>query len=179
MAVEFLVKARARKIFNIGSISQTVKEAPAVWGRKETLPDFIVVRVTDATKADIDKYNRIWTEVIEVIENPDHFRVQHVDRTSPNRPRLTQAKRTKFKQLLKAFGVTSADVVIDNGGLIIDKVLALEELQGAVNDTLSGMHKHRQYHINPTVINNFVAQGRAFVEITLAQLENNLMNGAD
>ena len=179
MAVEFLVKARARKIFNIGAISQTVKEAPAVWGRMETLPDFIQVRVTDATKADIDKYNRVWTEVVEVIENDDHFRVQHIDRTSPNRPKLTAAKRTRFKGLLKAHGVTNENVVIENGGLLIDKVLTFEELQGAVNDALSDMHKHRQYHINPTVINNFVSQGKAFVEITLAQLESNLVNGAD
>ena len=62
MSVEFLVHARSHKIYQKGAISQSVKDSPAVWGRMETLPDFIRVTVTDAVKADIDKYNKQWVK---------------------------------------------------------------------------------------------------------------------
>ena len=60
MAVEFLVKARARKIFNKGAISQSIKQAPAIWGGKERLPDFLIFCIDDATKEDILPYTKFW-----------------------------------------------------------------------------------------------------------------------
>ncbi|PCH98486.1 MAG: hypothetical protein COB84_01865 [Rhodobacteraceae bacterium] len=179
MAVEFLVKARARKIYNKGAIGQTVKESPAVWGGKERLPDFLIFRVSDATKADIDKYNRIWVEEFTVTEEDTYFFVRHTEQNKANRPTLTQAKRNRFKNNLKSLGVTSDDVTISGGGVRIAKVIPLQWLNSVVNDTLRVSHKHRQYHIRTNGIDNLVAQGNDLVEMTLAQFESNLVDGFD
>ena len=177
MAVEFLVHARSHKIYQKGAISQSVKDSPAVWGRMETLPDFIRVTVTDAVKADIDKYNKIWTEEYELTEEADFFRVQHIDRTSVNRPRLDQVKRERFKRLMLDAGVTGDNVTIDGGGLLIQKVIDLATIQSIVNDTLNVMHLHRMFHVKASVIDNAVANNNNSVTITLAQFENNLVDG--
>jgi len=177
MAVEFLVHARSYKIFEKGAISQTVKDSPATWGRKETLPDFIRVTVTDATKADIDKYNQQWVEEYELTEEADFFRVQHLDRTSVNRPRLDRAKRGRFKKLMLSAGVTGENVTTQNGGLLIQKVIDFDTIQEIVNDTLNVMLKHRMFHVKHAVIDNAIANNKDSVTITLAQLEANLVDG--
>lgn len=177
MAVEFLVHARSHKIFMKGAISQTVKVSPAVWGGKETLPDFIRVTVTDAVKADIDKYNRQWIEEYELTDEGTHFRLQHLDQDSPNRPRLDQVKRDRFKKHMLGAGVTGDDITISGGGLLIAKVIDFDTIQGIVNDTLNVVHLHRMYHVKAAVIDNAIAQDKDSVEITLAQLEANLTDG--
>ena len=177
MSVEFLVHARSHKIFEKGAISQTVKDSPAIWGRMETLPDFIRVTVTDATKADIDKYNKQWVEEYELTEEADFFRIQHLDRTSVNRPRLNQAKIDRFKKLMLSAGVTGDNVTTQNGGLLIQKVIDFDTIQGLVNDTLNVMHLHRMFHVKASVIDNAVANNNNSVIITLAQLEANLVDG--
>ena len=179
MAVEFLVKARARKIYNKGAISQTVKEAPAVWGGKERLPDFLIFRVNDAVKADIDKYNRIWIEEFTVTEEDTYYSVRHTEQNRANRPKMTQAKRSRFVDGMKSLGVTSDDVSISGGGVRVRKVITFEELESVVNDTLRVAHKHRQYHIRANGIDNLVTQGNDLVEMTLAQFESNLVDGFD
>ncbi|MBL4702136.1 MAG: hypothetical protein JKX85_12855 [Phycisphaeraceae bacterium] len=179
MAVEFLVKARARKIYNKGAIGQTVKETPAVWGGKERLPDFLIFRASDATKADIDQYNRIWIEEFTVTEEDTYFFVRHTEQNKANRPRLTQQKRNRFKDGMKSLGVTSDDVTIAGGGVRVLKVITFEQLDSVVNDTLRVAHMHRQYHIRTNGIDNLVAQGNDLVEMTLAQFESNLVDGFD
>jgi hypothetical protein len=177
MAVEFLVHARSHKIYQKGAISQSVKDSPAVWGRMETLPDFIRVTVTDAIKADIDNYNRQWVEKYELTEEAEFFRVQHVDRTSVNRPRLDQVKRERFKELMLKAGVTGDNVTIDGGGLLIQKVIDLATIQSIINDGLNVMHLHRMFHVKASVIDNAVANNTASIITTLAQFENNLVDG--
>jgi hypothetical protein len=177
MAVEFLVHARSHKIYQKGAISQSVKDSPAVWGRMEALPDFIRVTVTDATKDDIAKYNQQWVEEYELTEEADFFRLQHLDRTSVNRPRLDQAKRNRFKRLMLEAGVTGDNVTVSGGGLLIQKVIDFNTIQEIVKDTLNVMHKHRMFHVRSAVIDNAVANNNDSFTITLAQLENNLVDG--
>lgn len=182
MAVEFLVRARSHKIYKTGSIAQTVKESPAVWGRKETLPDFIRVTVTDATKEDIAKYNQQWIERFLVKDYPVYIEIERADSGRINRINTNSEKVEKAKEAFQHLGLRKSDLTLVDGNIQVSKesgIATLENVQNIVTDLMEDMHKHRRYHVKIAVIDNLVSKGIDNVTITLAQLESNLVDGLD
>ena len=179
MSVEFLVHARSHKIYQKGAISQTVKDSPAIWGRMETLPDYVRVTVSDATIDDIGKYNQQWIEKFIVKDSPSKIIIERADAGRIKRINLTNAKVERFKKDLQALGVTRSDVALVNGDIEINKgVVTLQQVQSIVYD-IESLHNYRRFHIKNAVIDNLVNQGKDSVTITLAQLEKNLVDGLD
>lgn len=182
MAVEFLVHARSYKIYKAGAISQTVKESPAVWGRKETLPDFIRVTVTDATKEDIAKYNQQWVEKFIVKDSPSAIIIERVDQGRINRINISDEKLAKVKLAFKELGLRRSDISLVDGDIHISKAgrnVTIDDVQSIVSDVMEGLHRHRRFHIKTSIIDNLVANNRADVQVTLSQLEANLVDGLD
>lgn len=177
MSVEFLVRTTSLKIFEKGAISQTVKESPATWGDRERLPNWIRVRVTDATKADIDKYNQEWLEKFVVKDSPAAIIIERADKGKIGRINLSSEKVQRVKERFKELGLTAENVNKVNGDIYIDKVVTLEQVQDIVSDFMTERHKHRRYHVKGAVVDNAIAKNKDLVEITLAQLEANLVDG--
>ena len=64
MPVELLINATTHRKAQKGFI-QTVVDQPVTWGTRETLPDYVQLVISDATKSQVDKYTDAWINVIE------------------------------------------------------------------------------------------------------------------
>ena len=180
MGVEFLVKVKAKKIFSVGEVSQNIKPSPAVWGNKEKLPNWLCFHVTDATKADINKYNRQWINCYDVVETDLCLCLVPKDKDKPGYIRQTVDNLERIDTHLQLFGVESKDIKVSNTDETeVPKTVSVEDLEAFAKDSLEEMYKPRQFLVNSAYITQLVNAGETKVEMTLAEFESELVDQLD
>lgn len=180
MGVEFLVKARARKIYNLGAISQTVKESPAIWGGKERLPDFLIFSIDDATKADIDPYTKFWFVDYVVTDDGDYTTITCPDLDKPNRALPTQEAFNKFYAALLEAGVPASGIIqYEDTHTTVTKELSTEQIRDMLKDSFEDMHQHRRFTLADEYVNSLALIGNDKVVVSLQEFQNNIVDGAD
>ena len=180
MAVEFLVKARARKIYNKGAIGQTVKEVPAVWGGKERLPDFLIFCIDNATKEDILPYTKFWFVDYVITNDGDFTTITCPDLGKPNRALPTQEAFNEFYSALLEAGVPASGIVqYEDTHTTVTKELSTEQIRDMLNDSFNDMHQHRQFTLSDEYIDSLVLIGDNKVTVSLQHFKDNIVDGAD
>ena len=180
MAIEFLVKARARKIYNKGAIGQTVKASPAIWGGKECLPDFLVFCINDATKDDILPYTKFWGVDYVITDDGDFTTITCPDLDKPNRALPTQEAFNKFYAALLEAGVPAGGIIqYEDTHTTVTKELSTEQIRDMLNDSFNDIHQHRRFTLSDEYIDSLVLTGDDKVIVSLQEFQSNIVDGAD
>lgn len=180
MAVEFLVKARARKIYNKGAIGQTIKESPAIWGGKEKLPDFLIFCIDDATAEDIKPLSTFWTIDYIITDDGSVTTITAPDLGKVNRALPTQGTFDKFVKALLSAGVPPEGIIAHGTThTTVTKEVTTDQIKAMLNDSYNAMHQHRRYTLSDSYIDSLVSVGEDKVYLSLQELKDNIVDGAD
>lgn len=180
MGVEFLVRTQDLKIYQKGAISQEIKQAPNIWGKKECLPDFLVFRVTDATAEDILPYTQFWEIPYNITDEGNLTKIECPDLDKPNRAIPSQNQLDKFVSDLISRGVPAFGIVQHGTThLTVDKSISTEQIRDILTDSFNDIHRHRRYTLNDNYIDSLVAAGNDLVEVTLEVFSSQIVDGAD
>lgn len=180
MGVEFLVRTTDLKIYQKGAITQTVKESPAIWGKKERLPDYLIFHVVDATVDDISKYSKFWDIEYTITDDGDVTTITCPDLDKPNRAIPTQQAFDRFALALINMGVPPEGIVAHGTThTTVTKEVSTEQVRDMLNDSFNDFHKHRRYTLSDAYIDSLVLAGNDYVEVTLSEFESHIVDGAD
>lgn len=180
MAVEFLVKARARKIYNKGAIGQTIKVAPAIWGGKERLPDFLIFCINNATKEDIEPFNAFWNIEYIITDDGGYTTITAPDLNKANRALPTQETFDNFALALIDEGVPPNGITAhDTTHTTVTKEVSTDRIKDILNDSFNDMHQHRRFTLSDEYIDSLVLLGNDKVSVSLQEFKSNIVDGAD
>lgn len=188
MGVEFLVIAKKHKDFEVGDISSAIRAVGSEYGRMETFPDFLKIRVTGAIKADIEKYNHIWREEYEVVETLDKLSLKPKNMGKSNYIRIGLEKAAKQQQKLQSlldadpdtFSITSDKIEFSKVQVKSKEEISKVELENICEDVMHCYHKHREYYIDPTFMQTHIDASNAdVIEMDLITFESLLISRVD
>lgn len=191
MACEILIKA----FYTDGSYGRgypiVIKDVPCVWGLKEGLPNFVIIRITNASKSQVNNYiSKQWDKVFdyEILQhNAIGYRIKIqvdpavVSVTGKNSV-VTDETRGRIKDLIvNNFHGVLVDYTGTSATFDIPKINGLFDLAGAkaiINDIASEVVDTRLYYFSGTDVQWVVDQG-GFVELTKLQVKNKIINKLD
>ena len=180
MAVEFLVKAKARKIYNKGAIGQTIKTVPAIWGGKERLPDFLIFCISDAAEADILPLTKFWFVDYVITDDGDFTTITCPDLDKPNRALPTQEAFNKFYVALLEAGVPESGIIqYEDTHTTVTKEISTEQIRDMLKDSFDDIHQHRKFTLADEYIDSLVLIGDDKVTVSLQEFLANIVDGAD
>lgn len=180
MAIEFLVRTDSYKDYQKGAISQMVRETPCVWGSRERLPDFLIFRIHDASISDIEQYSRFWEIDYTFTDDGDVTTITCPDLDKPNRALPSQATFDKFVAELINLGVPPSGIT-QHGSThtTVTKEVSTEQIRDLLTDSFNDIHLHRRYTLSDSYIDSLVLAGNDVVEVSLAEFQSHIVDGAD
>ncbi len=183
MPCEILVVAVGKPGVTEKGYPWIIKDAPCVWGNKERLPNWVIVRITDATKAQAEHYLESWQKefVHEILQ--DHvmgYRVKvSVDPAFISASGANKELKARLKtDLVRNWGVSI--VSYENYEVVFDipKPVDLQALKAHVYDVFSERVDTRFYYFSSEDVDLALAQG-GYIELTKAQVLNRIKNKLD
>ena len=181
MAVEILIQAMEKGPWKKG-YPIVAKDTPCEWGNLEVPPYDVILRVTDASKAQVDNYlsqwyNKLIHEIVAENEQGYRIRVSLPAKISQLFP--TKAMRQEIKGYLtdkwniEIFSSNNDEVVFD-----IPKPVDLQELKDDLLDKFEEAVDVRKYHFTVEDVDTALANG-GVIEMTKAQVLNRIVNRED
>jgi hypothetical protein len=159
----------------------TSKDVPHPgWGMKERLPWFVVVRITDATKEQVDNYLKSWERILdyEVLQStPQGFRLK-VFCTNPGNSGLGNITKEMVESYIEKYGGKIKEFTINSVTFDISKENAEELKISLQNDLKNKIIYARQFYIDPAIVDTIIAQG-GYIEVTRTQFLNYVHNRLD
>lgn len=177
---EILIAARDFNTFKKGW-PVVVKDSPAVWGAKEALPDFVILRVPDATKEQIINYVKQWPIKFShsiLAENDQGYRInvevdeQYVD--------ISQRAKNKIKSVMCSWLIADAQASIinwDSSQVTFDiaKPVDLQALKLDFADKFDDIFEQRRYRFSDADVDLAIAQGGS-VTLSRNQVLNRIID---
>jgi len=153
-----------------------IKDTPCAWGKKECLPDYVVIHLTDATREQVDHYMKGWRMRFKyeiVAENDQGYRIKvSADLLNISLSGRGSELRSDMKDYIMAvwnaqiYSYNNYEVVID-----IPKPVDLQELKTDIWDKFSDKIDKRLYYFTEAGVDIVVNAG-GFMEITKQQALN-------
>lgn len=189
MPCEILIAAEDKNHSKKGYPKQ-VKDVPAsppVWGKKEGPPGYVILRITDARKDQVEHFLEQWhkTFVYEIVnENDQGYRIKvTVDPALVSVSNVNKTIRANLKTYIQnVFGAVihsydDYEVVVDVPKPITSKpgtewemVLTLQELKEDIHDKFAEVIDHRFYYFEGTDVDYALTEPGGIVEKTKAQV---------
>lgn len=180
MTVQILVSAATHRKAIKGELIAIFDE-PHTWGNREVLPDYVIVRVTGATKAQVDGFMKKWTQAFDYsVDPPVSGRKQITAVPSPNIVAIIGAQaglKLEIRTYLE--DVWGAIVTTWNSTQAIFTVLEAvsnNELKLDVNDKFEERFGPR-YLFSEADVDTAVVNGGS-IEVTKAQAQARIIDRA-
>ncbi len=181
MPCEILVVAVEKPGTTKRGFPWTVKDSPAEWGTKEGLPNWVKVRITDATKAQVEHYLGEWHKDfvysivsegvfgyrVKVEVDPELISLSGVNKSLSFG--LGNYLRNTWKATLISYSDTEA--VID-----ILKPVDLQKVKAGMSDLFKSRVSTRRYYFSSADVDTAVASG-GLVELTRTQVLSRIKDG--
>jgi len=160
-----------------------VKDVPAVWGTMESLPRYVILRITDCDASQVEHFLRQWCKTFSyeiLAENDQGYRVrvtvdpQCISVSGDNR-NLRAELKTYIQDTYGAIVVSyeAYEVVVD-----IPKPVVLAEVKADIHDKFDEVVDHRIFYFDGAAVDYAIAQG-GLVELTKAQVLAMIRNKLD
>jgi len=180
MPVEVLIHAITHRKAQKGFI-QTVMDQPVVWGRRETLPNYVVLTIPDATKAEVDTYTNNWV-------NTFSYELLGSNAAGRRYKMSVNPKVVTDFGIDKGFGIEIKNYVVSEYGAVLVNAavnqewatfdipnptavgwtLYAQQIKADLLDVFETQVATRRYIFSPADVDIAVAAG-GFIEITKAQ----------
>lgn len=174
MAVEILIAAHDLN-HSLKGYPKNAKDTPCAWGTKEGLPDYVILRATDATKAQVEHYLAQWQKYFTydiVNENDLGYRIRvKVDPTLVSASGMNKGVRSEMKTYIQdyhnaiIFSYDNYEAVVD-----VPKPVILSDLKNDVNDKFAEIIDHRFYYFDSADVDYALTQPGGIVERTKVQV---------
>ncbi len=186
MAVEILIAAHDLNHSSKG-YPKNAKDTPCVWGKKEGLPDYVILRITDATKNQVEYFLQQWHKKFAydiVNENELGYRIRiKVDASFVAVSGLNKEIRSEMKTYInEVYGATvfsydDYEAVLDIpkpltmflGMPLIERLTTLQELKDDIHDKFAEVIDHRFYYFDGADVDYALTQPGGIVERTKTQ----------
>ncbi|KKM78645.1 hypothetical protein LCGC14_1357850 [marine sediment metagenome] len=195
MAVEILVAAKNLN-HSLKGYPKNAKDTPCVWGTKERPPDYVILRLTDATKVQVEHYLQQWHKkfAYDIInENASGYRIKvKVDPALVSVSNVNKAVRAEMKKYIQdtfgasIFSYDACEAVVDvlkpitrDKGTEWEKILTLRELKNDIHDKFADVIDHRHYYFSNSDVDYALTQPGGIVERTKAQVLAMIKNKLD
>lgn len=156
-----------------------IKDCPAKWGNKECPPNWVVLKITDATKAQVIKYKRGWFKYFKheiLVENDQGYRIKvTVDPTFISVSGINRSLRSGMKDYITTHW--GANIVsYDNNEVIVDipKPVDLAELKADAYDKFTERIDTRFYYFSSADVDLALAND-GYMELTKQQVLNRII----
>lgn len=179
MPCEILIKA----FYTHGSYKRgypvVVKDVPCVWGKKEGLPNFVRIRITDATKAQVNHYvaeqwKRLFTYSI-VNQNVLGYRIRiEVDPSVISASGLNKEVAKEIRDFIyEEFGGILVEHGDDYAVFDVPKPIDLREAKETLNDFCEKVIDVRRWYFDDADVDQVVNAG-GYMELTKKQVLNRI-----
>ena len=180
MPCEILVVAVAKPRITKKGFPLVIKDTPATWGTKEALPNWIKVRITDATKTQVQKYLDSWHKdfVYSILgENDQGYRIQlQVDPSLISVSGSNASIRPKLKDyLVRDWGASIVSHTTFTATVDIPKPVDLREVKAGISDIFKERVSICRYYFSSSDVDFAVANG-GLVELTKAQVLSRIID---
>jgi len=173
MGVECQVKITDQNGYNKGDILY-IHEGPD-YHLGDSRPMFLNIIVTDAVLADIEPYTVEMQHEFDVTMVDDKCRISRRYVSTI----LTDNTKKRIKAGIRRMLETSdRDLFTEKAEYVEFSVLGRSKfiIEREVNDTIRSPHIPRKYRINPSIIDTALGNDEHTIEITLAELQANIMD---
>ena len=185
MPVQILIKAADHEAYLRGYFI-TIKDEPITWGSSEGLPDFVILRIPDATKVQVEHFRESWQKFFQftiLAENDLGYRVKiEVDPSvvSSNEALSDSERNMVLRSDLKVYitsqvGVSIVDWSLTHVTVDIAKPADLQAMKADLFDVFAEQFAVRRYYFSDADIDLAVANG--FIELTKAQVLSRIVDG--
>ena len=181
MAVELLIHAFDHRKAQKGFI-QTVKDQPCVWGNLEALPNYVILTISDATKAQVDLYTDNWKNEFSyemLAENAAGRRYKIsvnpkiVTEFSVDKGVATDVKKVvedEFNGVLFDVAVNQQYATFDiPNPVVVDWTTYALHIKNTLLDRFESQVDTRRYIFSPADVDIAIAAG-GFIELTKSQV---------
>jgi hypothetical protein len=164
MPVEMLIAAQDLNTSKKGDIIR-VKDQPCTWGSLHTLPRYIIVTISNATKNQVDQYIDNWPLEFEheiLAENDQGYRVRvSVDPALVSASDVGKAQmRDEMRQwLVEAHGAVNVSFTSSSLTADLPKPIDLQEVKAQFHDFFSGMFQTHRYHFSDADVDTVINAG--------------------
>lgn len=178
MPCEILIVAVAKSGMTERGYPWVVKDTPVVWGNKEVPPNWVVLRITDATKAQVEHYLESWHKkfAYDILQDtPQGYRIRvRVDASMVSASGINRELRADMKDAFVLIWGLSI-VNYDNYQITFDvaKPINLQELKDDFHDVYAERFKTKHYYFTDADVDLALAQG-GVIELTKAQVLNRI-----
>ncbi len=183
MPVEILIAAHDLN-HSLKGYPKNAKNTPCVWGMKERPPDYVILRITDADKSQVEHFLQQWqkTFVYEILnENEQGYRIRvKVDPDLVSASGMNKAFRADIKTHIvneynaSVFSYDAYEAVID-----IPKPADLQRMKLDIHDQFAEVVDHRHFYFDSTDVDNALLQPGGIVEKTRSQVLAMIKNKLD
>lgn len=173
MPVELLIHAQTHTKAQKGFV-QTVQDQPAIWGNRETLPNYVILEITDATKAQVDNYTDNWKNELsyELLGSDANGRRYKIS-VNPNiisQVSVDKGIQQRMKTYLEnTYGAVLVDAAVNQQYVTFD--IPNTDWVALRADLLDGFESQvdtRRYIFSPTDVDIAIAAGGR-ISLTAAQ----------
>lgn len=182
MPCQVLIAATSKNHFKRG-YPITIKNPPYVWGRKERPPLYVYLTITDATKAQVEKYLARWNTKFDyeiLNETSQLYRIKiTVDKKLISKSGLNKDIKFGLKQyMILNWGVSL--VSHNNFQVIFDiaKPVNLQKVKEEINDKFDEMVDSRVYYFTNADVDLALANG-GIIELTKQQVLSRIKSKLD
>jgi hypothetical protein len=171
--VEVLIQAIAKGPWKKG-YPIVAMDLPIIWGNRERPPWCVVVRITDATKAQVEQYLARWENTLSyeiLTENDLGYRIK----ASVSPAVAQQYPEKAMRQVIKDYLVDNwnAQIVSSDGNesvtFDVPKPIVLQDMKDDVLDKFQEKVDVRQFSFTTAQVDQVLAAG-GLVERTMAQV---------
>jgi hypothetical protein len=180
MPCELLICNFNKGLWNRG-YAVAVKDVPCEWGAKEGLPNWIILRITDATKDQVEQYMGTWpgnmfTYTVQA-QNEQGYRVKfEIDPAYVNAVGLGgEIKKEVRDYLVESHQAVLVEYDWNYAVFDIPKPVVLAEVRLGLKLTFSAYVALRRYYFSSADMDYAVAQG-GVIEFTAAQAQNRVID---
>lgn len=183
MSCEVLIAAVGKSGVTEKGYPWIIKDMPCSWGNKEGPPNWVILRITDANRAQVEHYLESWKKsfVHEILkETVEGYRIKvSVDPAFISASGANKELRAELKDdLVQTWGISI--VSYDNYTVVFDipKPVNLQMLKAHVYDIFSERVDTRLYYFSSDDVDLALANG-GFIELTKQQVLNRIKNKLD
>ncbi len=184
MAVEILVAAIAKPGVTERGYPWIMKETPCVWGGREGPPNWVILRITDASKIQVEHVLDTWKKsfIYTILnENEQGYRIKvEVDPLLISVSGLNKEIRSDLKTFIKDnFSGSIVNFSFEHATIDIPKPVDLADLKAQVLDLFEVRVDTRIYHFSNTDVDWALAQPDGIAEMTKAEVLSRIINKLD
>ncbi len=183
MPCEILIVAVAKAGLTQRGYPWIIKDTPAIWGSKEGLPNWVILRIANATKVQVEQYLQSWYKkfVYDIlVDNAQGYRIRvKVDPLLVSASGVNKTIKSELKNMI-VNDYSAAIVSYDDFEAIVDipKPVDLQAVKNDVHDLFNERIDTRFYYFTEVDVALAEANG-GVIQLTKKQVLNRIKSKLD